>query len=455
MKKTLLLILLFLAITVADAVSAIIFEDNFDARPDWNTSGQYEGYECGVMAPYGDAVNDCSPGTYPQGYDAFRSMPYISGTGNPMASIRRLPGNLADHTGTGTGKAFIAFYQSNGQTGTKNLGYWAGDSIIGKFFTQHYPELYVRVWIKTQVGWRWRRESDGSGISNAQAKIVRVGHYFDGASANIFNMFANNHPNMIYDWCDIGYASSYRCDPTTGTDWYYCANQNNAYQKNDTQLTWGGGAQWDGNWHRYDFRFKFNTIGQYDGVWEWWFDGNLVESKTNVSWIQSGSSATGLNYIMLGGNSNNALNTPPVDQWMAFDDLVVSTTPIAADYIPAGGGADTTPPVLSNGSPSGTLSAGTTQVTMSATTNENATCKWSATAGVDYAAMSGAFTTTGGTSHNVTITGLSNGQSYTRYVKCSDAAGNTNAGDYPVAWSVSSASVANGKINASGKFSFH
>ena len=38
--------------------------------------------------------------------------------------------------------------------------------------------------------------------------------------------------------------------------------------------------------------------------------------------------------------------------------------------------ADTTPPVRSNGAPSGTLAAGTTQTTLSLTTNENASCRY-------------------------------------------------------------------------------
>ncbi len=97
---------------------------------------------------------------------------------------------------------------------------------------------------------------------------------------------------------------------------------------------------------------------------------------------------------------------------------------------------DTTPPTLSNGSPASTLTSGTTQTTLSVTTDENATCKYSTTPNTDYSSMAKTFTTTGGTSHSTTITGLSDGNSYTYYVRCEDSANNANATDYKISFSV-------------------
>ena len=99
-------------------------------------------------------------------------------------------------------------------------------------------------------------------------------------------------------------------------------------------------------------------------------------------------------------------------------------------------GTDTTPPARSNGQPSGALPAGTTQTTLSLTTNENATCKYGTTAGIAYASMPSTFTTTGGTNHTTSVTGLANGGSYTYYVKCRDAATNANPDDFTIAFSV-------------------
>ena len=61
--------------------------------------------------------------------------------------------------------------------------------------------------------------------------------------------------------------------------------------------------------------------------------------------------------------------------------------------------ADTTPPVLSNGLPTGPLAPGTTQTNLQVTSNENATCRYATTAGTAFAAMTNTFTTTGATAH--------------------------------------------------------
>jgi|GEM_PF-1963532 len=107
---------------------------------------------------------------------------------------------------------------------------------------------------------------------------------------------------------------------------------------------------------------------------------------------------------------------------------------------------DTQPPVRSNGAPSGSLVAGTTQTTISLTTDEAATCKYSTMAGTSYASMTNTFSTTGGTSHSSTVTGLANGTSYNYYIRCQDSSSNhnTNTDDYPISFSLSSAS--SGKI---------
>jgi hypothetical protein len=106
-----------------------------------------------------------------------------------------------------------------------------------------------------------------------------------------------------------------------------------------------------------------------------------------------------------------------------------------------GSGPDTTPPTCSNGSPTGTLTSGTTQTTLSLTTNESATCRYSTTPGTAYASMPNTFSTTGGTTHSQTITGLSDGDSKTYYVRCQDEAGNPNTDDFEISFSVAEAEL--------------
>ena len=93
-------------------------------------------------------------------------------------------------------------------------------------------------------------------------------------------------------------------------------------------------------------------------------------------------------------------------------------------------------PVRSGGTPTGTLPSGTTSTTLSLTTNENATCRYSTTPGVSYSSMTDTFSTTGGTSHSTTISGLSDGDSYSYCVRCQDDSGNVNTSDYGISFSV-------------------
>jgi len=114
------------------------------------------------------------------------------------------------------------------------------------------------------------------------------------------------------------------------------------------------------------------------------------------------------------------------------DDFVITWSVTATPAPP-----DTTPPVRSSGAPSGTLSAGTTNVNITLTTDENATCKYSSVPGRLYSSpLLATFTTTGGTSHSVNISPLQDNSTYTYYVLCSDTAGNANTTDFVVTWFV-------------------
>ena len=106
--------------------------------------------------------------------------------------------------------------------------------------------------------------------------------------------------------------------------------------------------------------------------------------------------------------------------------------------------ADITPPARSNGAPFGTLAAGTTQTTLNLTTNENASCRYATAAGIAYGSMSSTFATTGGTAHSTTVSGLSNGGSYSYFVRCQDTVGNANTNDFTINFSVASSQQTSG-----------
>jgi len=95
---------------------------------------------------------------------------------------------------------------------------------------------------------------------------------------------------------------------------------------------------------------------------------------------------------------------------------------------------DNTPPTITNTGPNGARISGTTTLTMTATTDEPATCGWS-TSNVIYSSMT-PFFSTGGTTHTHDIIGLQDGQSYTRYIRCQDIAGNPNTASVQIDFNI-------------------
>ena len=102
---------------------------------------------------------------------------------------------------------------------------------------------------------------------------------------------------------------------------------------------------------------------------------------------------------------------------------------------------DINSPVLSQGLPSSILSAGTTNKTLSLSTNKEATCRYSTVANTLYDNMLHSFTNTGTTNHSVLISGLNNGTNYNYYVRCQDYQANTTTGDYIISFSVASPNI--------------
>lgn len=141
--------------------------------------------------------------------------------------------------------------------------------------------------------------------------------------------------------------------------------------------------------------------------------------------VQAGDSSADLTVNSISGTIADQAGNPMVDY--------TPTTNLATNKAIV---IDTTAPTRTNAGPSGTLAAGTTSTSLSITTNEAATCKYSTSAGTSFAAMASTFGTTGGTSHSSTVSGLANGGSYSFYVRCSDGAGNANSSDTTISFVV-------------------
>jgi hypothetical protein len=117
---------------------------------------------------------------------------------------------------------------------------------------------------------------------------------------------------------------------------------------------------------------------------------------------------------------------------------------------------DTTAPTVTASNATQNLSAGTKTATLSVSTNENATCKYGTTANTVYASLPTTFSTTGGTTHSVAVSGLTDGSTKTYVVRCIDGSGNANTSDLTLTVAVASvsASVPSNTVLASAGLSF-
>jgi glucose/arabinose dehydrogenase/PKD repeat protein len=176
-----------------------------------------------------------------------------------------------------------------------------------------------------------------------------------------------------------------------------------------------------------------------------------------VNGVQAGTRAvTGAilvsaNPLRIGGNLVWGEYYDGIIDELRIYNRALTAAEIQTDMNTAVGGGplpDSTPPVRSNGQPSGALPAGTTTASLQITTDEAAVCRYSLTAGTSYAVMSGTFATTGGTAHSTPVGGLVNGASYNYYVRCSDTAANVNTTDTAIGFSV--ASTSSGPVAAYG-----
>jgi glucose/arabinose dehydrogenase len=105
----------------------------------------------------------------------------------------------------------------------------------------------------------------------------------------------------------------------------------------------------------------------------------------------------------------------------------------------------------SNGQPTGILSAGIAQATLSLNTDQNATCRFATAAGTAYASMANTFAVTGTTTHSSNLSGLVAGNTYTFYVRCEGAHGNTNVDDFVIGFSVAKAGDSTPPVRSNGQ----
>ena len=299
----------------------IIFEDNFDSQIDWQPSpGINDESPAGASSECNQG--NCS-GQVPIGWSYYRSTGLWWGP-NYQDTIRI---NSDNHHGV-SGKAYTQWNESN--IGASGDG-WGADGILNKTFSIDYPELYAQFWMKMKPGFVFDSNND------AMLKIFRIKHY--DRIGSVFHAFTDGNEAPVYlfdlkksvNW-GWRHMHSFRCDPQESA--YYCPDGDEHDQLfiDDTTDPHDTGQAADGQWHKYTFHVKINTHTSdwnSDGVFEFWYDGELQYSIHDKKWIVSGNDySLAWNSIGIGGNAyNNYANESTYsEQWYAIDDVCIATT---------------------------------------------------------------------------------------------------------------------------------
>jgi hypothetical protein len=187
------------------------------------------------------------------------------------------------------------------------------------------------------------------------------------------------------------------------------------------------------------------TTSQINLAWDASIDpGSPASGVLGYSIYRNGgvnpvATTTGISYSDTGLNSGTTYSYTVLAYDGAYNEsgqsTAVSTTTIS---IPSNA------PNASNGSPTGSLAAGTTQTTLSLDTDINATCRYGTTANTSYASLPNTFSSTGGLTHSTVVTGLANGITRTFYVRCESDTHVPMTTDYIISFSVSSPASSGG-----------
>jgi uncharacterized membrane protein YgcG len=161
-------------------------------------------------------------------------------------------------------------------------------------------------------------------------------------------------------------------------------------------------------------------------------NGNSILANGTDVWSAEIALAPGENTITVTATDSSGLT--------ASDTITVNYTVVVLD---------TTAPVRSAGSPSGALDSPSGEITLVVTTDENATCHYSANALTVYG-QGTIFANTGTTSHSTVLSGLNTGASYSYYIKCADESLNINDDDYQISFSINSVSGNSGSSGGGG-----
>jgi hypothetical protein len=335
MKNNILLVLkalisiVFLFSLFTTAYCGVIFEDNFDDQPDWQSQQTVHksvgGSDIAFAATY---FETCSTYCPPGGWTSYRA------PSSQWTDDRRRDTFIIDSTAArgGSGKGVTYNIES-----TNDYGEWSGGSLDLWLGADGYDELYIGMWIKFTDEWLYSTTERGE---HGLEKLMRISTFNDDIATTTENPQAFggsyiNYPVWYPDWYyNVSYDKAYFTSATRSAPNYGNADQ--AYSSVLFPSNSSNAAQGDDQWHHYEFRVKMNSAnGVADGEYQFWLDGVSQLSESDIMWKESGSNTTGWNWLMF--MDNVSVSPYAEDEYkemsIYMDDVVVSTDYIGTAYV--------------------------------------------------------------------------------------------------------------------------
>jgi hypothetical protein len=176
--------------------------------------------------------------------------------------------------------------------------------------TTDFREVYWRLYLRNEVGWSGNpyKLSRVTSFANANWAQAMIGHIWGDGTGSDLIMDPASGINANGQLATTGY------NDFANLQWL-------GLVRGQTQIFATANA---GHWYCVESHVKLNTPGASDGVFEFWIDGNLEASSSDLNWVGPWTQY-GINVLMIENYWNNGA---PSQQVRYLDELMLATSRI-------------------------------------------------------------------------------------------------------------------------------
>jgi hypothetical protein len=181
-------------------------------------------------------------------------------------------------------------------------------------------------------------------VFGSQNEEIYVQYYFKYSSGYQFHGVDNK---QTYYWIGSGSVGNFYLS-VNGSRKINMITQTYATNRHLPNTTYNPTIE-SGVWYKITARFKMNTPGALDGICQVWINDQLVINKNTIGYRSSAQAGIGFREMTITpvyGGSSGLVKTQTDYQW--YDQVVISTEPLASSPIPMNTNSNPNPPEILN-----------------------------------------------------------------------------------------------------------